>query len=478
MTDTSTQHLDRLFAGQKAAFARDNMPTLDDRLDRLRRLESAMMRHRTGFQKSVAADFGSHSPLVTDLFETGGVLGRNRHIQAELESWMAPSERPLNPMVHGGSSARVIRQPKGVIGNLAPWNFPIECALVMVNDMLAAGNRVIVKASEQTPETSRLLQQAIAEAFDADELAVVLGEDVAFAEYFCTLAWDHLCFTGGGAIGRNVLRLAAERMTPVTLELGGKNPTLFSDSGVSADLIERFLYNRVFKGGQVCTSPDYALVPEDKVDQWVALARSSWSAMYPGYVGHADATGTINRRHYDRILGYLAEAEAAGCAVVSLNGEAPDPERRQIPMYVVIDPPETLGVMTDEIFGPVTAIKPYRRFDEAIDRINAGDRPLAAYFVGRERDLADAFQTRVVAGGIGINVFGLQGAEPGLPFGGVGASGMGCHSGFEGFLHFTHGKSVFECTDDSPLMAALKGPYGAMTQAFADAVFPAAGDGS
>lgn len=472
MMHTTTQELDRLFAAQKAAFGRNTMPTLDERLDRLRRLEAAMVRNRKGFQETLAADFGSHSPMVTDLFETGGVLGRNRYIQTQLAEWMQPSERPLNAYVHGQSSARVIRQPKGVIGNLAPWNFPIECALVMVNDMLAAGNRVIVKASEQTEATSTLLRHAISEAFDESELAVVCGEDIAFAEYFCTLPWDHLTYTGGGKIGRNVLRLAAERLTPVTLELGGKNPTVFSESGVSADLVERFLYNRVFKGGQVCTSPDYAFVPAHRLDEWIALAKSTWSAMYPSYVGHPDATGTINRRHYDRILGYLSEAEAAGCTVISLNGDTPDPQRLQIPMYLVIDPGEALGVMTDEIFGPVTAVKPYTSLDEAVDYINGHDRPLAAYFVGRERDLADVFQTSVIAGGIGVNVFGLQGAEPVLPFGGIGASGMGCHSGYEGFLGFTHGKSVFECADDSPLMAALKGPYGAMTQAFADAVFP------
>lgn len=474
MMHTTTQELDRLFAAQKAAFGRNTMPTLDERLDRLRRLEAAMVRNRKGFQETLAADFGSHSPMVTDLFETGGVLGRNRYIQTQLAEWMQPSERPLNAYVHGQSSARVIRQPKGVIGNLAPWNFPIECALVMVNDMLAAGNRVIVKASEQTEATSTLLRQAISEAFDESELAVVCGEDIAFAEYFCTLPWDHLTYTGGGKIGRNVLRLAAERLTPVTLELGGKNPTVFSESGVSADLVERFLYNRVFKGGQVCTSPDYAFVPAHRLEEWITLAKSTWSAMYPSYVGHPDATGTINRRHYDRILGYLSEAEAAGCTVISLNGDTPDPERLQIPMYLVIDPGEALGVMTDEIFGPVTAVKPYTSLDEAVDYINGHDRPLAAYFVGRERDLADVFQTSVIAGGIGINVFGLQGAEPVLPFGGIGASGMGCHSGYEGFIGFTHSKSMFECADDSPLMAALKGPYGAMTQAFADAVFPPA----
>lgn len=473
MAETTTAELERIFAAQKEAFRQDSMPSLEQRLDRLRRIENAMVANRKGFQETLNGDFGSHPPAVTDLFETGGVLGRNRYIQAQLEGWMKSSPRELNPYVHGSSTARVIRQPKGVIGNMAPWNFPIECAMVMVNDMVAAGNRVIVKASRQTPSTSALLQQAIAAEMDEAELAVVCGEHVSFAAYFCTLPWDHLTYTGGGEIAKSVLKLAADNLTQVTLELGGKNPTVFSDSGVSEALVERFLYNRVFKGGQVCTSPDYALVPEGRMEEWIALAKSTWSTMYPQYVGHPDATGTINRRHYDRLLSYLKQAEASGCKVISLNGDVPNPDTLQIPMYLVIDPDDSLDVMTEEMFGPITAVKPYRSFDEAIDFINRRDRPLAAYFVGREPELIEKFQTLVIAGGIGVNVFGLQGAEPALPFGGIGASGMGCHSGFEGFLTYTHNKSVFEGSDDSPLMAALKGPYGEYTQAFADAVFPA-----
>jgi coniferyl-aldehyde dehydrogenase len=471
MPITTREELHRLFAAQKAAFLQNSMPTLDERLDRLRRLEAAMVENRVGFQKTLNEDFGQHPALVTDLFETGGVIGRSRYVQAMLGEWMKPSPRELDPAAHGGSTAQVIRQPKGVIGNLAPWNFPIECALVMVNDMLAAGNRVIVKASRQTPATSELMQAVIAERFDETELVIVQADTVDFSEHFCTLPWDHLTYTGGGNIGRTVLRHAAENLTPVTLELGGKNPTLFSDEGVCDLLVERFLYNRVFKGGQVCTSPDYALVPRSRVQEWVALAEAAWSGMYPRYVGHPDATGTINRRHYERLLGYLDEARAAGCAVISLNGDEPDPETLQIPMVVVVDPPEHLEVMREEMFGPITAIKPYDSFEAAIDYINGRDRPLAAYFVGRERDLIARFQERVIAGGIGINVFGLQGAHPALPFGGTGASGMGCHSGFEGFLTYTHNKSVFECADDSPIMASLKGPYGEFAQAVCDSIF-------
>lgn len=474
MQFTSENELNRIFEVQKEAFLNDSMPSLQTRMDRLKRIESAMMKNRVGFQETLREDFGAHSPYVTDLFETGGVLGRCRYIQTQLEEWMKPSARALNPDAHGSSSAQVIRQPKGVIGNMAPWNFPIECAMVMVNDMVAAGNRVIVKASSQTKATSALLQEAIAAEFDESELSVVYGASGTFAEYFCTLPWNHLTYTGGGEIAKGVLKLASGNLTQVTLELGGKNPTVFSEQGVDEHLVERFMYNRVFKGGQVCTSPDYAMVPASKMDEWVELAKSTWSGMYPKYVGHADATGTINRRHYDRLLGYLTEAREAGCEVISLNGDEPNDNTLQIPMYIVLDPDDSLSIMQEEMFGPITAVKPYKSFDDAIDFINRRDRPLAAYFVGRERDQIEAFQNGVISGGIGINVFGLQGAEPALPFGGTGASGMGCHSGFEGFLTYTHNKSVFECADDSLLMASLKGPYGELTKAVADSVFPEA----
>lgn len=467
---TTAKELERLFNIQKQAFLADPTPSLETRLSRLKRLETAMVKNRVGFQKSLKEDFGSHHAFVTDLFETGGVIGRSRHVQAMLAEWMKPSVRDLDPAAHGGSKAMVIRQPKGVMGNMAPWNFPVECALVMVNDMIAAGNRVIVKASEQTPATSDLLQQVISADFDEAELSVV-GGDIAFSELFCSLPWDHLTYTGGGAVAKIVMRHAAENLTPVTLELGGKNPTLFTPEGVCELLVERFLYNRVFKGGQVCTSPDYVLAPEELVDTWVELARRAWTAMYPNYVGHPDATGTINQRHFDRLQGYLDEARRAGAEVISLNGDAPDSARRQMPMYVVPRPDPSLSMMHEEIFGPITPIIGYRHFDEAVDYINRRARPLAAYIVGRERSLIEKFQSRVLSGGVGVNVFGLQGAHPALPFGGVGASGMGCHSGYEGFMTYTHNKSVFECADNSPIMASLKGPYGDFAQAVADSLY-------
>ncbi len=225
---TTNSELSEIFKKQKKAFAKNSSPSLKERLDRLQRLEAAMMKNRVSFQNSLKEDFGAHSQYATDLFETGGVLGRGRHLQAVLEDWMKPEDRELNAKVHGSSKAKVIRQPKGVMGNMAPWNFPIECALVMVNDMLAAGNRVIIKGAELTPATSAVLEEAIKSEFDEDTVAVVNG-DISFAEYFCTLPWDHLTYTGGERVAKLVMNAASKNLTPVTLELGGKNPTVFTN---------------------------------------------------------------------------------------------------------------------------------------------------------------------------------------------------------------------------------------------------------
>jgi coniferyl-aldehyde dehydrogenase len=470
MKETTKAELDALFAKQKVAFAKDRVPALEARLERLRRLDQMMIEFREPFRRALSEDFATHHPLVTDLFESGAVIARSRTIQAFLASWMAPENRELNPMVHGSSKAQVIRQPKGVLGNIAPWNFPVECALIMTADMLAAGNRVIVKSAELAPATAKVLKEAAAAHFSEDVLAVVNG-GVELSSHFASLPWDHLTYTGGGRVGRLVMQAAAPNLTPVTLELGGKNPAVFAEDGFEEALIERFLYFRVFKGGQVCTSPDYVLVPENRISKWVDIAKQMWARLYPNYVNHPDATGAINQAHYNRLMNLVKEARERGVTVVSLNGDQPNAAKRVIPMYVVVDPPDDLQCMQEEIFGPVTPIKSYRTIDEAITRINAGPSPLASYIVTRDEALGARFAREVLSGGTGINVFGFQAADPGLPFGGIGKSGMGCHSGREGFLNYSHTKAVFNCADDNGLAMAIHPPYAAMAQAFADAVF-------
>ncbi len=470
MKETPVAELHRLFAAQQAAISVDRNPSLETRLERLRTLDSMLIAYREPMRQALSADFANHHPLVTDLFESGAVIARSRHIQAKLAEWLAPEPRDLNPLVHGSSHAYVMRQPRGVVGNISPWNFPIECALVMVADMLAAGNRVMVKASELAPATAAILAEAVQAHFAEDVLAVVTG-GTALAIEFAALPWNHLTYTGGARVGRLVMQAAAANLVPVTLELGGKNPTVFADDGFEPGLVERFLYFRAFKGGQVCTSPDYVLVPEGRIDEWVALAARAWTALYPRYVGHPEATGAINRIHYDRVLGLVEEARRRGVRIVSLNGDEPDAVSRQIPMYVIVDPPEDLLCMQEEVFGPVTPVKSYRTIDEAMERINRGPSPLAAYIVTRDPFLADRYAAQVLSGGTGVNVFGFQAADANLPFGGVGSSGMGCHSAREGFLNYSHTKPVFHCADDNGLAFAIRPPYGEITRAFADATF-------
>jgi len=476
MQETTPEALDGLFAKQKAAFKANNNPSYEQRMEWLRALEKMMVDLRLDIQTAVAEDFSVHSPAITDIFETGGVLGRNRYIQAFLQEWMAPSERALPPEVHGSSSCEVILQPKGVMGNISPWNFPIECSLVMVNEMLAAGNRVIVKVSELAPATARLLQERVGDYFDEEVLAIVVG-GIEFSQYFAALPWDHLTYTGNTEVGRLIMQAAARNLTPVTLELGGKNPTIFLDDGIDEQHILEYLSFKFCKSGQICTSPDYALVPEGRLEDWISIAKSVWQKAYPKYIGHPDVTGIINDRHFNRLLKALDEARKSGADVIALNDEEPDPRTRQMPMYLVVDPAEKLTVMRDEVFGPITPIKTYRTVEGAYEYIAGRDRPLASYLVtaARKEQDVEKFKHSIISGGAGINVFGFQAAWPGAPFGGIGASGIGCHAGKEGFLNYCHSKTVFNCAQDNPVKVSVCVPYGDITQAVADASFPQAG---
>jgi coniferyl-aldehyde dehydrogenase len=366
----------------------------------------------------------------------------------------------------------VLKLPKGVMGNISPWNFPIECSLVMVNEMLAAGNRVIVKLSEFAPATAALLQDKISDYFDPDVLSVVVG-GLELSEHFASMPWDHLTYTGNTSVGRLIMQAAAKNLTPVTLELGGKNPTLFLEDGVDRQLIKEYLSFKFCKNGQICTSPDYAFVPKGRLDDWLAIAQEVWAEAYPNFADHPDNTGIINDRHFHRLTGMLEEAREAGAKVICLSNADPDPETRQMPMYLVVEPDESLSVMREETFGPITPVKTYESVDEVYDYIANHDRPLASYLVTRDRDpeKVSRFKNCIISGGAGVNVFGFQAAEPSAPFGGVGASGIGCHAGLEGFNNYVHAKTIFHCADDNPVKASIVAPYGDITEAVANAVF-------
>lgn len=465
----SLVRLHRVFDCQKDAHHRDPVPSIDVRLGRITRLAAAIATRRGRLHAAIREDFGAHDGRLTDLMEIGPVLQRAAHVSANLSDWTAPRDVELGPE-HGASRGRVLHLPKGVMGNIAPWNFPIESALVMCVDMIAAGNRVIIKPSEFAPATAQAVEDLVAGIFDDSELAVIQG-DADFARAFAEMPWDHLTFTGSPRVGRLVAQAAGRRLVPVTLELGGKNPALFMHDALTDDLIRLFLSFRVLKAGQVCTSPDYALVPENGLETWIERACSVWRAAYPSYCGHRDATGIINAQHYSRLTGYLDEARSKGVRIVSLNGEPPDQSRRQIPPTLVVRPPDDLACMQEEIFGPIIPVVTYASLDEAIARINSGPSPLASYIATHDETAAEEFILRVRSGGAAVNNFGLQGGHVALPFGGFGASGHGCHSAREGVLGYTHVKSVFHGAADSIVHQVLAPPLSELTQFAADGMY-------
>jgi len=469
VTQDPTLLLREVFQLQRAAVDRQPVPTLGQRLARLALLRQMVCSHRHRFQTALASDFGSHHPWMSDMLETGAVVTRVRHVEDNLAHWLTTRNVPLEP-AHGSAHAEMIQMPQGVNGVMSPWNLPISCALLMVADILAAGNTAIIKPSEVAPATAQALDDAISSTFDPAVLAVAQGDaDMAMA--FAAMPWDHLTFTGSARTGRQIAQVAARAMVPVTLELGGKNPAVFLPDGVTRTLVERFLSFRTLKAGQVCTSPDYVLVPRDHMEDWIQLACASWREAYPAWVGHRDATGLINDDHYRRVQGYLTEAVDRNVRVVPLNDDLPDPRRRQLPVTLVVDPPDDLACMTEEILGPVIPVVPYDTFEGAIARINAGPSPLASYVAGYHEKLNGLFVTRVRSGGAGVNTFCLQGGHPALAIGGVGASGIGRHGGREGFLNYSYTKSVFHGAEDSIVHLAVSAPLSPLCGQVVDAMF-------
>ena len=445
------------FDAQRAFFLADPNPDLATRLDRIQTVKVMLEARIENIRAAMQADFGALHPAMVEMLDVLPVTGRVEHFAANLEAWLEPEIVDLGPE-HGSATGEIRRLPKGVNGNIAPWNFPIESAVVMAVDMLAAGNTVMIKPSELAPATSSVLASIIDEFFEPEVMTVVEG-GVDASQAFASLPWDHLTYTGSGRVGALVAEAAARNLVPITLELGGKNPALFAPDGVEAELVARFLDFKALKAGQICTSPDYAMVPRSRLGEWLELARSYWGGIYDHYVDHADAAGIINRAHYARVTGYIDEAVGAGCVIEAVPDEAPDPDRRVVPMTFIVEPDRSLGCMTDEVFGPIVPVLTYDDVDAAMAEINAGPVPLGSYIATRDRDLANRFVERVRSGGAGVNTFGLQGGHVKLPFGGLGASGTGCHSGHAGFLNYCHTKSVFNGADDSFVHAVIKPPY-------------------
>jgi coniferyl-aldehyde dehydrogenase len=448
---------------QKRAQLSKGPPSAALRKDRLTRCISLLLTHQDDLVEAMRQDFGARSPDMTRFTDIAAAIGPLKQARSSLDRWMKPQRRKVTPAALGvlGAKAEVRYQPKGVVGVMTPWNFPVQLAMDAIAGAFAAGNSVMLKPSEFTPATSALLAQTLDLYFDEEEIAVIVGgPDVGAA--FSGLPFDHLIFTGATSIGRHVMRAAAENLTPVTLELGGKSPVVIGRSADIGKTAARVMFGKTLNAGQVCLAPDYVLTPHERAGDFVEAARQSVARMYPTIKDNADYTAMINQRHYERVQGLIADAKAKGADIVELNPAGEDfsqQEHRKIPPTLVLGATDEMTVMQEEIFGPVLPIRTYTTIDETIAEINARPRPLALYYFGDDSAESEALLSRTHSGGVTINDVIFHFSMDDLPFGGVGPSGMGAYHGHRGFLEFSHEKAVYRQTA-SEILAMLRPPYG------------------
>ena len=457
----------------RAAFLADPFPSLDERQGLLGALAGMLLSHRTQIQEALSSDFGVHPAVAADLIEVLGPAGRAVYAAEQLAGWMAPETRATDPLLYGSGHAYVQPQPKGVVGNIVPWNFPFDLSVGPLIEMLAAGNRVVIKPSEYTPACAELLREMVHATFERDRVDVVVG-GLELARAFTRVRWDHLLYTGSPSIGREIAKAAAEQLVPVTLELGGKCPAILTEDSIDADSVKQVLATKAIKNGQMCISVDYCLVPRAQLEDFATLASAYVRESMPGYCTSGGCTGIISSRHLERIERLLEDARARGCDVRALEeSEGSDPSTRQLPISLVIDPPDDLALMQEEIFGPILPITAYDTLDGAIAHVNEGERPLALYVFAKDGAVADEVLRRTTSGGACVNSAAVHGALPSLPFGGIGQSGSGRHHGIEGFREFSNLRGVF-VRGEGDLIEAFAPPYGETAKAVADAAFAGA----
>src|SRR3954452_11634999 len=474
---TTITELHEIVERQRSAFLADPFPSLEERLGLLQAVAGMMIGHRAQIQAAMTADFGVHPTQATDLIEVLGVAGRAAYAAERLEAWMAPEPREADPALFGSAKAFVQPQPKGVVGNIVPWNFPFDLSVGPLIEMLAAGNRVVIKPSEYTPACGELLRDMVHSTFDRDRVDVVVG-GLELAQAFSRVRWDHLLYTGSHAIGREIAKAAAQQLVPVTLELGGKCPATLTEDSIDAESVKQILGTKAVKNGQMCISVDYCLVPRAQMEDFAQLAAQHVRENMPGFATSESNTGIISSRHLERIERLVEEAQANGADVRPLeDAGTPDPDTRQMPMSIVLDPADDLALMKEEIFGPILPVKPYDELDEAVEHVNAGERPLALYVFSKDEKVADDVVRRTTSGGACVNAAAVHGALPSFPFGGIGQSGSGRHHGLEGFREFSNLRGVF-VRGEGDMIETFAPPYGPQAQAVVEAAFGGGADAS
>lgn len=463
MADDFEARMRDVLARQKRANIAEGPPSAEKRIEWLDRAINIVIGHKDAIAEALREDFGHRSVQASLFTDAAGAIGPLKHAKAHLKTWMKREKRKVSPAILGlfGAKAYVDFQPKGVVGVISPWNFPVNLTFTPLAGIFAAGNRVMIKPSEFTPRTSELMARMFASAYDETEVAVFTGGPEVGAA-FSKLAFDHLLFTGATSIAYHVQRAAAENLVPTTLELGGKSPVII---GRDADLsltAKRVMMGKTLNAGQICLAPDYVMVPKDKAGEFVGAVTSAVNTMFPTIKENPDYTSVINQRHYDRLMGYLDDARAKGAEIVEINPAKENFSQQpfhKIPPTLVLNPTDDMQIMKEEIFGPLLPVKTYENVEEAIGYVNDHDRPLGLYYFGSDAAEQNKVLTRTTSGGVTVNDTIMHVSMEDLPFGGVGPSGMGSYHGIDGFRTFSHAKAVFKQAN-SDITAMMRPPYG------------------
>jgi coniferyl-aldehyde dehydrogenase len=457
-----------ILSAQRDSFMAALPEPISVRKDRLKRAAAMIRDHADRFCDALSEDFGHRSREQSMITDIGGSISPINHALKNLEKWARPEKRPVQfPLGLLGAKAWVEYQPKGVVGVIAPWNFPVNLVMSPLAGVFAAGNRAMVKTSEYTPVTAALFEEIVGRYFDPTELAFVSGgPDVGQA--FAELPFDHLIFTGATGIGRHILHAAADNLTPVTLELGGKSPVIVGKGADLKQVSERVAVGKMLNAGQICLAPDYLLVPSAQESAVVDGIRTAASAMYPTLLSNPDYTSVVNDRHYERLNQWVEDARAKGATVDVVNPAGEDfgsTNSRKMPLHIVRDVTDDMTLMQEEIFGPILPVRRYDGIDAAIGEVNRRDRPLGLYYFGKDEAERRRVLDRTISGGVTIDDVIFHVSMEDLPFGGVGPSGMGSYHGLDGFRTFSHAKAVYQQSKlDVAKIAGLKPPYGDATR--------------
>ncbi len=460
---TDNARMDVTLARQKEASIRDGIPTAEKRVEWIDQSIDLLCTHDKALCDAMSADFGHRSKDQSRLSDIAGSVETLKYAKKNVRAWMRPSKRSAQfPLGLFGARAAVHYQPKGVIGVISPWNFPVNLTFAPLAGIFAAGNRAMIKPSEFTEHTSQLLAELFPRYFSDEEVAVITGGPEVGAE-FTRLPFDHLVFTGATSIAHHVMRAAAENLVPVTLELGGKSPTVIGNSADIEKAALRIMSGKTLNAGQICLAPDYVFVPEGKIAEFVAAAESAVETMYPsGLKNNDDYTSVVNQRHFDRLRSYLEDARSKGGEVVEINPRAEDfsqQSHHKMAPCIVVDATDDMKVMQDEIFGPILPIKSYKDATDVVSYINSHPRPLGLYYFGTDAGERDYVLNNTTSGGVTVNDVFFHVAQEDLPFGGVGMSGMGAYHGKDGFYEFSHKKAVYTQAA-ADLLAIIRPPYG------------------